>query len=116
LSYTIPDGDVETKNYDELELKVKLNISAVRLARGKYRDTIDYCEQIRRSDPNNLKATFRKATSHLELNEFDEAEKEIQRLQDLKGAAEDITILQNKLSSYVILSTDLESRPDKRKK
>lgn len=101
LTYTIPQGEKETKDYGELELKLKLNLSAVKLARKKYRDSINYCEQVRRDDKNNQKATYRKALAHLELNEFKEAEEEIQTLVSQKGQQADIEALQAKLTQYV---------------
>lgn len=101
LVYTIPEGPAETAQYDDLELKVKLNISAVRLASGRFRDVIDYCLQIKKAQPANQKAHFRKASAHLELNEFDEAELEIRALEKLPDSAASVATLRVKLKSYV---------------
>jgi tetratricopeptide (TPR) repeat protein len=101
MTYTIPEGRDETKKYDELDLKIKLNISAVRLSRHKYRDAINYCQQVRREDKDNQKATYRKAIAHLELNEFDLAEEEIDLLISQNGTKSDIDQLSSKLKQYV---------------
>lgn len=101
MTYTIPEGPEETKRYDDLDLKIKLNISAVRLAREKYRDAINYCQQVRRDDKDNKKATYRKATAHLELNEFELAEEEIELLKSQQGIKADIDQLTMKLKQYV---------------
>jgi tetratricopeptide (TPR) repeat protein len=71
------------------------------LARKKYRDAINYCEQVRREDKKNHKATYRKALAHLELNEFKEAEGEIDHLVLLEGSKADIDQLNAKLKQYV---------------
>ena len=101
LVYTIPEGPEQTAKYDDLELKVKLNIAAARLARGKYRDVIDYCLQIKKEQPNNQKAFFRKATAHLELNELEEAELEILGLEKLPDSQANAAALRAKLKAYV---------------
>lgn len=80
---------------------MKLNISAVKLARKQYRDAINYCEQVRRDDKTNQKATYRKALAHLELNEFAEAQQEIDCLVSMNGAQADIDTLKSKLKQYV---------------
>ena len=118
MTYTIPEGEKETKEFETLEEKIRLNVGAVRLAQGKYRDCIDYCLLVQKSDPNNPKPYYRKATCHLELNEFAEAEAEIRLLESVGGAIskEDVTTLRAKLSKYVGNCSHLEVRAGPRQK
>lgn len=103
MTYTIPEGEKESKEFETLEEKVRLNIAAVRLALGKYRDCIDYSLLVQKSDPKNPKPYYRKATCHLELNEFEEAETEIRLLETTIGESskDDVAALRTKLAKYV---------------
>ena len=62
---------------------------------------IDYCVQIQREDPKNPKASFRKVKAHLELNEFEEAEKEIRVLEGTTATKEECDSLKEILHAYV---------------
>jgi hypothetical protein len=46
MTYTIPEGEAQVKEYDGLDLKIKLNLSASRMGLKKYREVLDYCYQV----------------------------------------------------------------------
>lgn len=65
--------DDETSNKEELEdLKIAmlLNLAAVKLHQSKFRQALNYCDEVLGMDRHNSKALFRRAQAHIGMNEY----------------------------------------------
>lgn len=101
MIYTIAEGAEEDKLYDSLEKSLNLNMAFVSLKQKKYRDAINFCMQVLKHDPSNLKAQFRLVKAHIELIEFTEADQIIQKVLEKDSKNRDFLELKNELSQAV---------------
>lgn len=68
---------------NDIKISSLLNLAAVRLKKGKYKDVIDICDQVLMIEEGNGKALYRRAQGKMGLKEYDEAIKDLTRALDV---------------------------------
>ena len=75
LAYLIPNTKEEQEKYDEIEIKLNMNLALVNMNLKQYRKAIDkQLDFVLRRTPENMKAWYRKAKCLLLMFEFKECE------------------------------------------
>jgi len=81
-------------NYEDSEhlTAMELNLALCRLKSGESRDCIALCTGVLARDPDNVKALFRRAKAHTELNRLPAAEEDLARAAELSPDDEAIRL------------------------
>lgn len=66
-----------------IKISSLLNLAAVRLKKGKYKDVIDLCDQVLTIDINNGKALYRRAQAKMAMKDYDGAIKDLTNALDV---------------------------------
>jgi len=82
---------------DRESIIVMGNICSVKIHTKSFREVIDISNQILEKDPKNLKALQRKATTHMELFEFDLASKILKQCLEIENS--------NKINKFLFFFT-----------
>eukprot|EP00053_Salpingoeca_punica_P016467 m.155719 g.155719 ORF g.155719 m.155719 type:complete len:488 (-) comp16969_c3_seq3:319-1782(-) len=80
VSSTYNFNDEEKKEVEQKKLSCYLNKAQCQLKTRHLRDAIHSCDSALELDKQNLKGLYRRGTAYLELNEWDDAEKDMQAL------------------------------------
>ncbi|KAG2777628.1 hypothetical protein JG687_00001703 [Phytophthora cactorum] len=116
FEYVFTDTDEEEAQADALKLKLLLNFAACRLKTMHLDDAVHHANQALEIDPNNVKALYRRAQAYRLKDEFDLAQKDIERAVELSKAAEatqsvdSLLIQEKKLLQAKVLAYKLRTK------
>lgn len=69
-------------------IAVYLNIAAAKIALGEYSAAVDKCTAALIFDPENIKALARRARAEMKRHEYENAERDIEKLREIGGGGD----------------------------
>lgn len=75
--------DYNTANIRNMKISSLLNLAAVRLKKGKYKDVVDVCDQVLTIDEKNGKALYRRAQGKMGIKDYDGAILDLSKALDI---------------------------------
>jgi len=83
LDYAFGETEEEEEKLESERLKCHLNLAAVCLESGHYKEAINQCRLVLLIDHENSKAVFRRGIAHLKLGDLEDAQKDLYKAMKL---------------------------------
>lgn len=97
------------KETKEMKRVLWLNIAAVCLKQNEWNKVISNCDKVLQSDPNNIKALFRRSQAYMSRSDFIEAEADIRLAYNLDPSNRDVRAQYKKLKQQMKSSSEKEA-------
>ncbi|KAI8470001.1 MAG: hypothetical protein J3K34DRAFT_421882 [Monoraphidium minutum] len=95
------DGPEVRAQLKDIRKSVLLNLAAVELKRGSFREAQRHTSKVLETDPSNVKALYRRAQALVGLQELLEAERDVKVALDMEPASADLAALSKRIKLLI---------------